>query len=181
MRLVDILQGKLIVPQMRSRTKWDAIEELVDHLVDAHEIRILDRREVLDAVCTRERTRSTGLDNRIALPHGRSQIIEDVIGVLGMSSAGIPFESTDGQDAQLICLLVFPAVQSRDHLRILSDITRTLSNGAFRDRLFAVAAEGKADSLLDAVGSAEGLGANLVHDGSFHSRQSRASVDGQDL
>jgi PTS system fructose-specific IIA component/PTS system nitrogen regulatory IIA component len=147
---------------MRSRNKWDAIEELVDHLVEAHEIRILDRREVLDAVCTRERTRSTGLDNRVALPHGRSRIIEDVIGVLGVSVAGIPFESTDGQDTQLICLLVFPETQSRDHLGVLSEVARTLSDGEFRDQLFAAVAAGDAESLLRVVQSAGGLGLPLT-------------------
>jgi mannitol/fructose-specific phosphotransferase system IIA component (Ntr-type) len=161
MRVADILQGSMIVPKMRSRNKWDAIEELVDHLVEAHEIRILDRREVLDVVCTRERMRSTGLDNRVALPHGRSPIIEDVIGVLGVSVAGIPFESTDGQDAQLICLLVFPESQSRDHLQVLSDMARTLSNGDFRNRLIAAAAAGGAESLWKEVQSAAGWGLRL--------------------
>ena len=99
MRLLDILQGKLVIPRMRSRDKWAAIEELVDKLVEEHEIRIFDHREVLEAVLAREKSRSTGLDHQVALPHGRSQVMEDLVGVLGIAPLGIPFESTDGQDA----------------------------------------------------------------------------------
>ena len=126
MRLLDILQGKLVVPQLRARNKWAAIEELVDKLLEEHEIRIFDEREVLDAVLTQERSRSSGLNDRVALPHGRTRVLEDVIGVLGIASAGIPFDSTDGQDAQVICLLVIPEGQYREHVKTLADTARLL-------------------------------------------------------
>ena len=32
MRLLDLVQGRLVIPQMRSRTKWEAIEELLNIL-----------------------------------------------------------------------------------------------------------------------------------------------------
>ena len=162
MRLLDVLQSKLIVPRLRTGNKWDAIEELVDRLVDAHEIRILDRREVLEAVLTRERSQSTGLDNQVAVPHCRTQRSDDVLGVLGLSASGIPFESTDGQDARLICLLVFPAAQSPDHLRTLADVVRILSNSEFSTKLFAAAATGSTEVLWQVVESADGVGSSSV-------------------
>ena len=157
MRLLDVLQSKLIVPQLRSCNKWDAIEELVDRLVEAHEIRILDRREVLEAVLERERSQSTGLDNHVALPHGRTQRIDDVLGVLGLSASGIPFESTDGQDARLICLLVFPSAPSPDHLRTIADVVGSLSNGEFSTKLFAAAATGSTEAVWQVLQSADNV------------------------
>jgi len=157
MRFLDIIQGQLIVPQLRAANKWDAIEELVDQLVEAHEIRILDRREVLEAVLARERSQSTGLDRRIALPHARTRAIEDVVGVLGIAPEGIPFESTDGQAAQLVCLLVFPEGQLRDHIRILSDVARALSDASFRAELVAAGASGEPDRVVGIIEHAEGL------------------------
>ena len=70
-RLLDIVQGKLVIPQMRARNKWEAIEELVDRLVEEHEIRIFDQPDVLEAVLVRERSLSTGLQDHVALPHAR--------------------------------------------------------------------------------------------------------------
>lgn len=158
MRLADILQQKLVIPQLRSRTKWDAIEELVDHLIAAHELRILDRRQVLEAVLQRERSRSTGLDGGVALPHARTPVVEDMIGSLGIAPGGIPFESTDGSDAQLICLLVVPELQHRDHIKTVADIARLLSGRPLRDDLIAAGCSGSAERILEILRQAEGPG-----------------------
>ena len=158
MRLADILQHKLVIPQLRSRTKWDAIEELVDKLVEAHELRILDRRQVLEAVLQRERSRSTGLDGGLALPHARTPVVEDLIGSLGIAPDGIPFESTDGSDAQLICLLVVPELQHRDHIKTVADIARLLTGRPLRDDLISAGRGGSAERVLELIGQAEGPG-----------------------
>ena len=156
MRLLDIIQGKLLIPQMRSANKWDAIEELVDQLVQEHEIRILDRRTVLDAVLARERSQSTGLNRNVALPHGRSRAVEDLIGVLGVAPQGIPFESTDGLDARLICLLVIPEVQYREHIKTVADVAHLLSDQRLQQELIAAGLTGFADRVRDVIERAEG-------------------------
>lgn len=158
MRLADILQHKLVIPQLRSRNKWDAIEELVDQLVEAHELRILDRRQVLEAVLQRERLRSTGLDGGLALPHARTPVIEDMIGSLGIAPAGIPFESTDGSDSQLVCLLIVPELQHRDHIKTVADVARLLSNRSLCDDLIAAGRSGSAERILEIIRQAEGPG-----------------------
>ncbi len=164
MRLLDILQGKLVIPRLRSRDKWATIEELIDMLVEEHEIRIFDHREVLEAVLTREKLRSTGLDHRVALPHARTRVIEDLIGVLGIASQGIPFESTDGQDAQLICLLVIPEAEYRDHIQTVADVARRLSDEGFRTALQQAGASGSRQHVLDVLAEMEGPGF-LAEDG----------------
>ena len=158
MRLTDILQHKLVIPQLRSQTKWDAIEELVDKLVETHELRILDRRQVLGAVLQRERLHSTGLDGGLALPHARTPVVEDVIGALGIAPEGIPFESTDGSDVQLICLLVIPELQHHDHIKTITDIARLLSGCPLREALVAAGRSGTAEQVLELIGQAEGPG-----------------------
>jgi len=156
-RRINALEQQLI-PQLRSRTKWDAIEELVDKLVETHELRILDRRQVLEAVLQRERSRSTGLDGGLALPHARTPVVEDMVGSLGIAPDGIPFESTDGSDAQLICLLVVPELQHRDHIKTLADVARLLSGRPLRDDLIAAGRSGSAERILEIIRQAEGPG-----------------------
>jgi nitrogen PTS system EIIA component len=156
MRLLDILQDKLVIPRMRSRDKWAAIEELVDKLVEEHEIRIVDHREVLEAVSAREKSRSTGLDHQVALPHGRSQVMEDLVGVLGIAPLGIPFESTDGQDARLICLLVIPEADYRDHIQTVASVARQLSDDRFRAMLLQASAADSPKRLLEVIEEMEG-------------------------
>jgi mannitol/fructose-specific phosphotransferase system IIA component (Ntr-type) len=156
MRLLDVIQGKLVIPRMRSRNKWDAIEELVDKLVEQHEIRFLDRREVLEAVLQRERSRSTGLDRHVALPHGRTRAIEDILGTLGIAPEGLPFESTDGTDARLVCLLVLPELRYRDHIQTLANVARLLSDDALQERLVGAGRLGSAERVVKLIEEAEG-------------------------
>lgn len=156
MRLLDILQGKLVIPQLRAGDKWAAIEELVDKLVEEHEIRIFDQHEVLAAVLTQERSHSSGLNDRVALPHGRTRVLEDLVGVLGIAPAGIPFESTDGQDAQVVCLLVIPEGQYRDHVKTITDVARLLSDPELRAELVRAGQAGSLQRLVAVLERFEG-------------------------
>ena len=156
MRLVDVIHGNMIIPQMRSRNKWDAIEELVDQLVEEHEIRIFDQHEVLNAVLMREKSLSTGLNDHIALPHGRTMLTDELIGVLGISPEGIPFESRDGKDAKLLCLLVIPENQYHGHIRTLASISRLLSDFRLRTELIKAGRSGYRERVLQVIEKTEG-------------------------
>ncbi len=96
MLLSELLQEDVVKIGLQATTKWEAIEELVDVLVAAHEIRLGDRDEVIEAVVARERSASTGLKYGLAVPHGSlSTACRRSWRVLGTSAAGIPFESID--------------------------------------------------------------------------------------
>jgi len=69
-QLSELIQEEVIKVGLTARDKWEAIEELVDVLVAAHEIRLADRPAVIEAVNIRERSFSTGLKYGLAVPHG---------------------------------------------------------------------------------------------------------------
>ena len=73
----------------------------------------------------------------IALPHGSSDRIEDIIGALGISQHDIPFESIDGKPARLVILLVLPRQNFQGHVRTLAGIAHVLSNDVLREALIA--------------------------------------------
>jgi len=154
--LFELIQEDQIKIDLEATTKWEAIEELIDVLVRTHELRITDRGEVLDAILARERSLSTGLEHGLAVPHGTVGCVPDLIGSLGVSRKGIPFESADGQPARIIALLVIPKGAYPRHVRTLAGIARLASNKELRDRV--VAAKTPAD-ILDtfyALESADG-------------------------
>ena len=137
MTLSELIQADLIKINLESKTKWGVIEELVDHLITNHELRINDRQEVIDAVGTRERSLSTGLDHGLAIPHGAVECVSDIIVSIGISQTGIPFESHDGKPARLIVLLVIPKGDFQQHVRTLAGIARLASNQVLRERIIA--------------------------------------------
>jgi len=136
LRLSEILREDIIKLNLDAKNKWEAIQELTDLLISAHEIRLTDRNEIIEAVFARERSLSTGLEHGIAVPHAVANCVEDVICALGTSKEGIPFESRDGKSAKLIILLLIPQGAFQRHVRTLAGIARLGSNPELREQLF---------------------------------------------
>lgn len=135
MRIGDLLHEEVIRVDLRARTKAEAIEELVDVLVEAHEIPLSLRDHVLEVVNERERQHSTGMEHGVAIPHGSSERIEDIIGVVGISRQGIPFESLDGIAAKIVVLLVLPRRSFRGTAQTMAGIAHLLRSPDMRKRL----------------------------------------------
>jgi mannitol/fructose-specific phosphotransferase system IIA component (Ntr-type) len=137
--LSELLQEDVIKVDLSATNKWDAIEELVDLLVDAHELRLNDRAGVIEAVFTRERSLSTGLEHGLAVPHGVVECVGDIIASLGVSKTGIPFESLDGKLSRLIVLLVIPKGSFQRHVKTLAGIARLASDREIRGNIVCAA------------------------------------------
>jgi mannitol/fructose-specific phosphotransferase system IIA component (Ntr-type) len=143
MLLGEILHPETVKFRMEAQDKHEAIDELVDLLVEAHEVALSQRDHIVDVVMQREKTMSTGMENGIALPHGSSDRIDHIIGAMGLAPEGIPFDSLDGKPAQLIILLVMPRNNFQGHVRTLAGVAHLLGNDDARKALLAAkSAEG---------------------------------------
>ena len=148
MQLSELLQPDLVKTNLDATTKWEAIEELVDLLISAHELRMGDRASVIEAVFATERSMSTGLARGLAVPHGAVDCVPDIIACLGVSRDGIPFESADDNPARLVVLLVIPREAFQHHVGTLAGIARLARNQDLRDRICAA---GSAEGIMDVI------------------------------
>lgn len=135
MTLANLLSESQIIPEMASNERWEAIRELVDCLVDAGKIEKADREDVLQSIRQREETMSTGIGFGIAIPHASSSKVSDVVAAFGRSTAGIPFDSLDGEPVNFIVLFVVPKDQFQTHLRTLAAIAKFLNDKTVREEL----------------------------------------------
>jgi mannitol/fructose-specific phosphotransferase system IIA component (Ntr-type) len=150
--LSELIQEEAVRVGLEARDKWEAIEELVDTLVAAHELRLADRPAVIEAVNVRERSFSTGLKYGLAVPHGTVDCARDLVAALGTSARGIPFESADGAPARLVILLVIPKASFQRHVRTLAGISRMASRPELRE---AILGARTAREIVDIIQSAE--------------------------
>ncbi len=141
MRIQDILDEKSIIPELKGRTKQQVLEELLDMILIIKPQ--LDRNRLMGVLLERERLGSTGIGDGIAIPHGKTRDIDQLILSFGRSSEGVDFESMDGQPVHLFFLLVAPESCAGTHLRALARIARLLRNATVRRRLGSV--QGRAD------------------------------------
>jgi fructose-specific phosphotransferase system IIA component len=141
-----ILAKETIVMRLKSDSKDGVIEELIDTLVTAGKIK--DRKAALKAVLEREKKMSTGLQNGIAIPHGKTDTLDVLVASIGIKPDGIPFESLDGEPARIILLTVSPASRTGPHIQFLADISRVLHNDETRQKVLEAASEDEVLELL---------------------------------
>ncbi len=135
MTLGDILQPDNIVPNLVGTDRWQVIEELVDHLVRCGRIQPQHRDAIAAAVKKRELSMSTGIGFGIGIPHASTDLIADVVGVLGRSMKGADFEALDNQPVTLVMLFLVPQGQFQKHLHTLADIAKMLHRKELRQAL----------------------------------------------
>ncbi len=133
MQLGEILHEGVIKTRLEAGNKYEAIEELLDLLIEAQDIPGDLRDHVMEVVLEREKSMSTGMDHGVALPHASSEKIDDIVGALGVAPDGIPFETLDGQPARLVILLLMPRRNYQGHVRTLAGIAHLLANPGFRE------------------------------------------------
>jgi fructose-specific phosphotransferase system IIA component len=146
MTLLELISEKSVLIGLHGSTKSEIVEELVQAIED--EDRILDRKKVLDSVLQREGIMSTGIGHGIAIPHGKSDAVNKLCGVLGIKREGVDFESLDGQPAFIFFLLVSPIDVSGPHIKALARISRLLKGEEFRKALVQARSPGEVISIV---------------------------------
>lgn len=135
MRLGELLYPGVIKVNLGAEDKFEAIDELVDLLVEAHEIPLSQRDLMAETVKEREREASTGMEHGIALPHGYTERYDDVIAAMGISPQGIPFDTLDGLAAKIIVLLVLPRRSFQGNVKTIAGIAHLMQSATLREAL----------------------------------------------
>ncbi len=125
-RLVDFLQEENITTSLRAESKEEAIERLTDLLILSHHLTDVSRDTLLRSVLERESQVSTCLGDGLAVPHGELPEGQEMVGVMGLSREGLPFETPDGRPVHCMVLLATPHGRRDRHLEVLATLARTI-------------------------------------------------------
>lgn len=133
MKITEFLDVKGIHLDLRASEKQDILKELVDVLAEVKDIG--DKKLILKALLERESLGSTGIGQGIAIPHGKTDKVKELISVLAISKQGVNFEALDGEPVYIFFLLVAPKDAAGPHLKALAQISRMLRDTYFCDLL----------------------------------------------
>jgi fructose-specific phosphotransferase system IIA component len=133
MRLTEILKPQNIKVPLEAKIKTDAIGELVNLLAANGDL--TDPKKVLEAVLDREATRTTGIGNGLAIPHGKCTGTDHLVMAIGRPATPIDFQAIDGRPVNLIWLLSSPPDKTGPHIHALARISRLMTIDRFRQAL----------------------------------------------
>ena len=133
MTLTQILQPTCVKAPLDGKDKDSVITELVDLLAENN--LLVDRDVVLEAVFTREQTRSTGIGSGIAIPHGKCNGVEELVMAVGIAPEPVNFDSIDQKPVSIVILLASPADRTGPHIQALARISRLMLDDEFKTKL----------------------------------------------
>ena len=135
MKLTDLITPECILAPLKATEKHEVINELVEALANAGQVS--DAPTLQEAVWTREQTRTTGIGQGLAIPHGKSDVLKDMAMAIGKPAEPIDFESVDGKPVRLVVLLASRPDQVSDHIQALAKISRLHMEAEFREKIYA--------------------------------------------
>jgi PTS system fructose-specific IIC component/PTS system nitrogen regulatory IIA component len=126
--LSEVFTPNLIKVNLEAEDRDEVFEELVDVFCSMKQSDV--REEILAGIREREKLMSTGIQKGIAIPHGRVDTLDNLYGVLGISSRGVDYDALDGEPVHLLFMIFMPK-DSEKHLRVLKRIAELLLNPQF--------------------------------------------------
>jgi fructose PTS system EIIBC or EIIC component len=133
MKLCDLLTDSVVAVGLAASSKSDLLGKLVK--LASHDNKVQDPGTALKAVEDRERIMTTGIGHGVAIPHGKTDAVKDLVAAFAVLPNGIDFGALDGQPVRLAFLLLGPKEPSGPHIRMLSRISRLMNREELRRQL----------------------------------------------
>ena len=134
MRITDLLNEKAIILQGKAKTKAEAIDQLVELMMENGNIK--DKETYKKVVLKREEEGTTGIGEGIAIPHGKTDAVTKPGLAAMVIPEGVDFDSLDGSPAKLLFLIAAPDTKDNVHLDVLSRLSTLLMDTEFRKALY---------------------------------------------
>ena len=109
---VSFLSDTFFVPALAAKDKQGVLAELADVM-------------------------STGMQYGVAIPHAKTEVVDRLVTMIALAPSGIPFDSLDGEPAQIFIATLSPPSDANSHISFLAVVTRQLANRRVRDRVLA--------------------------------------------
>jgi len=146
MNLKKILTKDSILPELKADTKRGVIEEMIGSMAAAG--KVADRTATIQAVLAREAKMSTGMQNGIAIPHGKTDAVNQLVAAIAIHRAGVDFAAMDGKPSHIFIITLSPENRAGPHIQFLAEISKVLSRPELRAKLLNAATSDEVLNLL---------------------------------
>lgn len=134
--LKDVITLDCVNIDLKGQTKSEIIDEMIDILYNNGKLN--DREEYKKEILKREAQSSTGMEEGIAIPHGKTNAVKIPTVAIGISKKGVDYESLDGEPSHLFFMIAAPENSNDSHIELLSKITTLLLEDDIREALLNV-------------------------------------------
>src|SRR5260370_32215144 len=130
--LLELLHENQVILRLRSRKLPNALREIIQLL--AQNGKVGNAEKFLEEVLAREQAHPSAVENGVAFPHARTDLVNEIVIGIGRSRAGIPVGANQ-QRARLIFVIGVPERLLNDYLICVGALVRLGKNDAIRTAL----------------------------------------------
>ena len=133
MKIEEILKKESVIADLLGGSKEKVIKEMTQCLKKNNFIK--NDQALFETLMEREKLGSTGIGENVAIPHGKSDEVTQIITVLARSKKGVEFESLDQKPVHFVCMVIAPAHSTGQHLKVLARVSRIFKNQGIREEI----------------------------------------------
>jgi len=133
MNLQTVLTSETVNLHLKGTSKEEIIDELLDMLVAAGQVK--DKAAARAAVLDREHKMSTGMKHGIAIPHGKTNSVSDLVACIGISDNPVDFDSLDQEPCRIFIMTLSPVDKTGPHLQFLAEVSLLFKSAEKRQEI----------------------------------------------
>ena len=133
----EVILKCLVCLNMTESDGHSVVLTLIEKAVVQGLLPAVHKDEAIKAVMKREMSASTAMPDGIALPHGRTDCVTDIVCMLGLHPGGVDFGAPDNQPTRIFVLLLVPSAVGCNHIHFLANLSRRLMEQSVRNALLS--------------------------------------------
>lgn len=133
--LAMFLRPETILPELKSSSRDEAIDELLAHLkrLNVH----LNLVPLRSALLQREAQAPTAIGDSIACPHIHTPLVDELKTVIGIAREPIPFDNDPTNDARIIILTLSPSQANSPYMHYITALLSRLQSPLRRNMILS--------------------------------------------
>ncbi|MEM9123188.1 MAG: PTS IIA-like nitrogen regulatory protein PtsN [Pseudomonadota bacterium] len=132
MGLSDLLRSEAIIPDSKAKSKKQVLQDIAER---AGSLCGIEPATIFDVLLERERLGTTGVGQGVAIPHGKFDSLDRVIGLFLRLEKPIEFDAVDEKPVDLVFALLAPNEAGADHLKALARVSRLMRDQSVVEKL----------------------------------------------
>lgn len=133
MSIKDIITLDCIEVNLKAKNKSEVIDEMIELLYNAGKLN--SKEKYKKAILEREDKSSTGMEDGVAIPHGKTNAVKIPTIAIGISKDGIDYNSLDGKPSKIFFMIAAPENSDDTHIELLSKITTVVLEEELRSAI----------------------------------------------
>lgn len=146
MDLKEVLTPQTVCLHLKGTTKQEIINEMLDILIKAG--KVADKAVAFECVMDREKKMSTGMKHGIAIPHGKTDTVKDLVACIGVSDSPVDFDSLDQEPCRIFIMTLSPVNKTGPHLQFLAEVSLLFKSAEKRQQILDASSEAQVVKVL---------------------------------